>query len=406
MRETDNIGRFYEVDISYPHHLHDTPNDMPFMPHASIPHGSSMRKMMVTFLRKERYVVHYMKLKQAMAHGVVVEKTYRVLEFRQSPWLALIVGFFKRSEVGNRVLIDKQKQLGITQILKVKQDVRTRWNSTLFMLERLVKLKEPLTIAIISLIEAPVNLDHDEWKVVEDIITLLKPFDSLTVELSAEQYPTISKVIPLIRGLQGSLVSKDPKTIIGQALKTNLINQTSKRFDGFEKQTLTPGFSRATLLDPRFKKAAFGVAQNANDAEKYIISEIADLLDASNAVNEHAVVNLEFVPEQVDNVWEFLQSKVTTIQSQSTATSGATALIRQYLSIPHQKLNCNIFTFWNQQKSALHPIGDIAEKYAIIPATSVPSERIFSKAGQILCARRNRLLPENLDTLIFLSKNM
>jgi len=29
---------------------------------------------MVTFLRKERYVVHYMNLKQAMAHGVVVEK--------------------------------------------------------------------------------------------------------------------------------------------------------------------------------------------------------------------------------------------------------------------------------------------------------------------------------------------
>jgi len=46
---------------------------------------------------------------------------------------------------------------------------------------------------------------------------------------------------------------------------------------------LTPGFSRATLLDTRFKKAAFGVAQNANDAEKYIISEIADLLDTSNS---------------------------------------------------------------------------------------------------------------------------
>jgi len=53
----------------------------------------------------------------------------------------------------------------------------------------------------------------------------------------------------------------------------------------------------------------------------------------------------------------------------------------------------------------LYPLSNIAEKYAIIPATSVPSERIFSKAGQILCARRNRL-PDNLDTLIFLSKNM
>jgi len=108
----------------------------------------------------------------------------------------------------------------------------------------------------------------------------------------------------------------------------------------------------------------------------------------------------------VDNVWAFLNSKVTTIQSQSTATSSATALMRQYLNIPHQELKCNVFNFWDQQKSALHPLGDIAEKYAIIPATSVPSERIFSKAGQILSARRNRLLPDNLDTLIFLSKNM
>lgn len=74
MSETDDVGRIYEVDISYPQHLHDAHNDMPFLPHASIPHGSSVRKLMVTFLRKERYVVHYMNLKQAMAHGVVVEK--------------------------------------------------------------------------------------------------------------------------------------------------------------------------------------------------------------------------------------------------------------------------------------------------------------------------------------------
>lgn len=74
MRETDDIGRFYEVDISYPQHLHDAHNDMPFLPHASIPRGSTVRKLMVTFLRKEHYVVHYMNLQQAMAHGVVVEK--------------------------------------------------------------------------------------------------------------------------------------------------------------------------------------------------------------------------------------------------------------------------------------------------------------------------------------------
>jgi len=74
MCATDDIGRFYEVDIIYSQNLHDVQNDLPFLPHSSIPHGSTVRKLMATFLRKEHYVVHYMNLKQAMAHGVVVEK--------------------------------------------------------------------------------------------------------------------------------------------------------------------------------------------------------------------------------------------------------------------------------------------------------------------------------------------
>jgi len=112
----------------------------------------------------------------------------------------VIVGFFKRSEVGNRILGEKQRQLGFTQLLKLKQDVRIRWNSTLIMLERLVKLKEPLTVTMISVKEAPSNLTPEEWVIIEDIVPLLRPFNSLTIELSAEQYPTISKVVPLLRG--------------------------------------------------------------------------------------------------------------------------------------------------------------------------------------------------------------
>lgn len=78
---------------------------------------------------------------------------------------------FKRSEVGNRLLIEKQKQLGHGQTLKLKQDVRTRWNSTLFMIERLVKLKEPLTVVMISLNDGPLNLTSEEWNNIEDIKT-------------------------------------------------------------------------------------------------------------------------------------------------------------------------------------------------------------------------------------------
>jgi len=37
------------------------------------------------------------------------------------------------------------------------------------------------------------------------------------------------------------------------------------------------------------------------------------------------------VNEDDDNVWNFLQSRVTNVQSQTTSTSSATALMKQYL---------------------------------------------------------------------------
>jgi len=75
-----------------------------------------------------------------------------------------------------------------------------------------------------------------------------------------------------------SLNSKSPKTRLAIFIKGRLLEYTTKSFDGIEKQTLTPHFSRATLLDPRCKKVAFGMAENANDAEDSIVSEIASLM--------------------------------------------------------------------------------------------------------------------------------
>jgi len=112
------------------------------------------------------------------------------------------------------------------------------------------------------------------------------------------------------------------------------------------------------------------------------------------------------IEEDSENLWNYLQSKVNNEQGQTTSTSSAITLMRQYLNMPYQNLNCNVAEWWLSHKSILHPLSEIALKYTMIPATSVLSERIFSKTGQIMSARRNRLLPDNLDTLIFLHKNM
>lgn len=48
-------------------------------------------------------------------------------------------------------------------------------------------------------------------------------------------------------------------------------------------------------------------------------------------------------------------------------------------------------------------IAKVAEPYLSIVATSVASERLFSKAGNIMSAKRNRLKGEKLQHLLFLS---
>ncbi|KAL4103236.1 hypothetical protein QTP88_018613 [Uroleucon formosanum] len=70
--DTSPIGRIYEVDVIYPQELHDHHNDLPFLPENGIPAGSKVKKLMETFESK----------------NILCITVHRVLQFKQSPWLA------------------------------------------------------------------------------------------------------------------------------------------------------------------------------------------------------------------------------------------------------------------------------------------------------------------------------
>ena len=77
--------------------------------------------------------------------------------------------------------------------------------------------------------------------------------------------------------------------------------------------------------------------------------------------------------------------------------------ISRYIAEPTSNEKC--LSWWKTMEPIFPSLAVLARKYLCIPASSVPSERIFSMAGHIVCRRRALLSPDNINMLIFLNKN-
>lgn len=161
--------------------------------------GANVKNAVNKHLRKYHHpcVAHTLNLTVSEAINKTVTLKVIIAKCRN------LVAHFKHSVLSSNKLREVQNQMNLP-VLKVKQDVSTRWNSTLIMMERLVLLKPSLVVALSNLPSIPECLDASEWEIICDCIILLKPIETMTIELSGEKYTTISTIIPLIRGLQHS----------------------------------------------------------------------------------------------------------------------------------------------------------------------------------------------------------
>ena len=134
----------------------------------------------------------------------------------------------------------------------LQQDVATRWNSTFYMMKSLLDQKRALGVYGADH-ELPACFSAYQWGLVENMTTLLTPFEQLTTEISSH-LATTADVIPSVVALK-RLLSKAADTDSGvRTTKNTLLEAVSERFGSAVSEPL---YYLATILDPRYKDRYF-----------------------------------------------------------------------------------------------------------------------------------------------------
>jgi hypothetical protein len=82
------------------------------------------------------------------------------------------------------------------------------------------------------------------------------------------------------------------------------------------------------------------------------------------------------------------------------------SLVRQYVEEPIIGRLADPLAWWKERMHGnLRHLRPLAKRSLCIVATSVPSERVFSKSGQLISARRNRLASKTVQMVMFLNHN-
>ncbi|XP_021427091.1 zinc finger BED domain-containing protein 1 [Oncorhynchus mykiss] len=331
-----------------------------------------------------------------------------------------LVDYFQQSVMAMYLLREKQRQQGLAQCVLIRDRVRS-WVTTLTMLQR---LKEQQAIISVVLMEDSDNhqlsFKDSEWNMVEGLIGVLQPFKLVADMITDCRYPTISMVRPVLHMLLNTTL----KAKEGDAKEVGMAKEViSKVLSSTYPQTseIAMFLNVATFLDPRYKRLPFLSPHDRSQVESKVIEEAKAILEKQR--NENVVTD-ELAPLSDEP-----PNKKQTLDKHSPSCSNAgnplavifcqsgndenqeelhAQVVEELSNFKSQKilgLNEDPLHWWSDRMGLFPTLPKVLQKYWCVPATSVPSHRLFSSSGTFFCGKRNRLTPAHVDQQVFLYEN-
>ncbi|XP_048525013.1 zinc finger BED domain-containing protein 4 isoform X2 [Dendroctonus ponderosae] len=342
-----------------------------------------------------------------------------------------IVGYFKHNSQALSQLQASTVDMDIPTV-KLKNEAASRWNSTYDMIYRVLQMKNAIvfTLSILETVsrskqhadfEFITQLHDEEWVVAEQAIKVLEIFNLITLAISSEQKLNTSTIIFYYKKISKHLNSMNLNAVMPQIknMVEKLKFELKSRFKDIQENHL---IAQATILDPRFKKFGFIDEEDYKRAVENLYTEVANttLVDAS-LQNQSSDINIKSEPIDqniaqgnnfIDGLWNDFDAEIRHHLKPSNSTISAVEEVNKYLeeSILPRKDSSGVchdpFVWWNQRKHIYPKLYQIMKTRLCIMATSVPCERIFSQAGQILSERREVFKTDEISRLVFLNYNL
>jgi hypothetical protein len=335
-----------------------------------------------------------------------------------------LVGHFSHSSQAAKKL--KEKQADLQRQLGVLQDVSTRWWSTYTMTERLMFLK-----FYFDLMEREgslsCNLTESQWVITGLVRDVLKPFMLAQKVLEGEKYVTLSFVPGIVHGIRGSQaaaiivnlenpfnllwypsVSFSVNTVLSSPLP-HLLTKSSSIFN--ESDLTLSGISGLfSILLRGIPETDRGLLWNYIRDKMLEIAHVDESAPVTSSGVLHQYIACEnSEPDYYDVLMEDVQFDVDRdILPDISLEDKVTAELAHYRALPvlpgkktdaaGKIVHVNPLLWWRDQQEKLPIMSKLARRVLCIPATSAPSERVFSAAGLTIAHRRaslNRKMPRH-----------
>lgn len=315
--------------------------------------------------------------------------------------------------------IQEQHGLAVAALI---HDVPTKWNTVLFMLQRLLEQKKAL-IAMSTEMDFGGSVSEHQWTLMEAVVKVLEPFEEATRTMCQDD-TSISSVIPCIQALRAALkkliANKDVSDLLETRELVGLLQSNLEEHFQRVFETPTNSYFKATLLDPRFKIMPMALLSKL-DFERLkaaVAVEVEELLEQDNipsvceadevGSSSRVVLESEGTSSKTASLfWGAMQSLTTHSAASLSKTVTSSGLVETYLaeSSTQALYSDPVISYWSAKMAQYPALAWVAIKYLACPPASVSSERLLS-TGEDAVAPDYRLHPVQVPQLVFTKYNL